>query len=232
MKRLLSIFLLLPFAHAGAATSSGGPTDESLTYSINWPTGLSLGEAHLRTVHKQADTGEGWATEFTVDASVPGFQVENRIHSLADGNFCSMQLDKKYIQGRRSADETTTFDQQAGRATRQTKNGGKSEFNIGNCARDALDFFQFLRRSLSQGTLPPRQTVYYGAGYNVSIQFVGTEPVRVAGAPVEADRLAVTIKGEKTDITVDAYFEKEPSRRLVLLRVPLSLATFSMELVP
>ena len=136
------------------------------------------------------------------------------------------------MQGRRSADETTTFDQQAGKATRQTKNGGKSEFDIGNCARDALDYFQFLRRSLSQGTLPPHQTVYYGAGYKVSAQFIGTQTVRVGGAAVEADQLAITIKGEKTDITVQAYFDKQPSRRLILLKVPLSLATFSMELVP
>jgi hypothetical protein len=232
MKVFLSTVILIGVAAACAAADAAGPAGEDLTYSINWPTGLSLGEARLRTARAAANSGETWTTEFTIDAAVPGFQVQDRFRSVADAGFCSRRLEKKYVHGRRSADETTTFNQQTNRATRQTRNGGKSEFDTGACARDALDFFQFLRRSLSQGTLPPQQTVYFGAAYKVSVRFTGSETVRIGGAPVEADRLAITIKGEKTDITVDAYFDKEPSRRLVLLQAPLQLATFSMELVP
>lgn len=231
MRLLIFALLLLPGLGAADPRANGGPTDEDLTYSINWPTGLSLGEAHLRTAHKKSETSDRWETEFTIDAAVPGFQVLDRVRSVATGGFCSIELDKNYTHGKRKTEETTRFDQQAGRATRETKGGGKTEFNISNCARDALDYVQYLRRELSQGRLPPHQTVYYGAPYNVSVQFTGTQSIRVSDAPMEADRLVVTLKGPQTDITFEAFFSKEPSRRPVLVRVPFSLATFSMELV-
>ncbi len=231
MRLLIFALLLLPGLAGAEPRANGGPGDEDLAYSINWPTGLSLGEAHLRTTHRKTDSGERWETEFTVDAAVPGFQVLDRVRSIAAGDFCSIELDKSYTHGRRKTEETTRFDQQAGRATRETKDGGKTEFNISNCARDALDYVQYLRRELTQGRLPPHQTVYYGAPYNLSVQFTGTQNIRVSDAPMEADRLVVTLKGPQVDITFEAFFAKDPSRKPVLVRVPFSLATFSMELV-
>ncbi len=55
---------------AGAARSpSGFPwQNESLRYSINWQSGLSLGEATLGA-HK---SDKGWEFEATVNAGVPG----------------------------------------------------------------------------------------------------------------------------------------------------------------
>jgi hypothetical protein len=229
MRLLLLVLLLVPAF--GDTKPAGGPTNEDLTYAINWPTGLSLGEAHLRTARKATESGERWETEFTIDAAVPGFQVLDRVRSIADGEFCSIELSKSYTHGKRKAEETTHFDQQANRATRETKDGGKSEFSTSNCARDALDYVQYLRRELSQGRLPPHQTVYYGAAYNVSVQFTGTQTVKISDVPTPADRLVVTLKGPQTDITLEVFFAKDPSRQLVLVRAPLSLATFSMELV-
>jgi hypothetical protein len=231
MRLLLFALLLSPGLGAADPLATAGPTDEDLAYSINWPTGLSLGEAHLRTAHKKSDAGDRWETEFTIDAAVPGFQVLDHVRSVASGDFCSIQLEKSYTHGKRKTEETTRFDQQAGRATRETKGGGKTEFNISNCARDALDYLQYLRRELSLGRLPPHQTVYYGAPYNVSVQFAGTQTIRVSEVPMEADRLVVTLKGPQVDISFEAFFAKEPSRKPVLVRVPFSLATFSMELV-
>ena len=65
---------------------------ESLHYTINWPSGLSLGEA---TLGVQADgsglvdpsSGVGppitWTTSMDIDASVPGFAVRDHYKSTA-----------------------------------------------------------------------------------------------------------------------------------------------------
>ena len=70
----------------------------------------------------------------------------------------------------------------------------------------------------------------FGAAYNINVQFVGTENIVVSEKRMDADRLNVTLKGPSTDITFEAYFAKDLARTPVMIRVPLSLATFSMEL--
>jgi len=51
---------------------------ESLRYSINWASGLSLGEATLR-----ADKGkEAWDFEVTMDASIPGFALRETLDGV------------------------------------------------------------------------------------------------------------------------------------------------------
>jgi hypothetical protein len=43
--------------------------------------------------------------------------------------------------------------------------------------------------------------------------------------------MAVTLKGPATDTTFEIFFAKDTTRTPLLVRVPLALATFSMELV-
>ena len=206
------------------------PADEQLTYNINWPTGLSLGEARLRTRRLKTESGGRVDSEFVLDAAVPGFAVLDRFHSVADEDLCSIQLDKSYQHGRRKADETTKFDASKKVATRQTKDGGKSEIAIQNCAKDAVMYLSYLRRELSQGRLPPHQVVLFGAEYRVTLQFAGTQNVTIGDTRHDADRINITIKGPRTDINAEAYFAKDAVRTPLLVRVPLTLATFSMEL--
>ncbi len=227
--------LLLAVFAAGAenAVSAEGapPAAEQLVYNINWPTGLSLGEARLRTTRIKTDDAARVETEFNVDAAIPGFQVLDRYRGTADSNMCSTELSKSYQHGRRSAQETTKFDQNNRVATRQTKDGGKSEIAIQSCAKDALTYLAYLRHELNDGRLPPPQVVLFGAEYRVSVQFSGTQPIVVSDKQVEADRLNITVKGPATDITFEAYFDKTPARTPLLVKIPLSLATFSVELV-
>jgi Protein of unknown function (DUF3108) len=227
--------LLLFMAAAGAAEINAAtpafPADEQLSYTINWPTGLSLGEASLHTVRRKTDTGVRIESDFRLDASVPGFQVLDQYHSVADQDYCSIEATKTYQHGKRHSEETTTFDASKQIATRETKGGGKTEVHIGACARDALTYVQYVRRELSQGRLPPHQTVLFGAEYRVSVQFAGTQNIKVSEKPMQADRLNVTIKGPATDLTFEAYFAKDAVRTPVMIRVPMQLATFSMELV-
>lgn len=223
--------MVVAFAGAAEKKPAGPPAEESLTYSVNWPTNLSLGEARLKTVRVKGETADYWQTEFTLDASVPGFRVLEEAKSTADAEFCSTVLEKSYTHGKRKSEETTTFDQQAKTAIRQTKGGGKSDLSLQTCAKDALDYLHSLRRELSQGRLPPQQTIYFGAPYRISVQYTGTQQITVSETRVDSDRLLVTLKGEKTDLTFEIFFSKDAAKTPLLIKVPLALATFSAELV-
>jgi hypothetical protein len=230
----LLFLLLIAFAGAAEKTVSASPAfpaDEQLTYNINWPTGLSLGEATLHTVRRKTESGIRIESEFRLDASVPGFQVLDQYRAIADQDYCSTELTKTYQHGKRRSEDTTSFDAGKQAATRETKGGGKTEIHIATCAKDALTYVQYVRRELGQGRLPPRQTVLFGAEYQVSVQFAGTQSITVSDKRMEADRLNVTLKGPATDLTFEVYFAKDPVRTPVLIRVPMQLATFSMELV-
>jgi hypothetical protein len=201
---------------------------ESLRYSINWASGLSLGEATLR-----ADKGkEAWDFEVTMDASIPGFALRDRYHSGATLDLCSLQLEKSFTHGNRKADEKITFDQQNHTASRETQNGGgKSDVSISSCAKDALTFMQFARSELAQGRLPPQQQVVFGAIYNVRIEYTGTQKIKVGDHAVDADRILATIKGPTTDLTVEIFFARDAVRTPLLARIPLTLGTFTVELI-
>jgi hypothetical protein len=214
---------LLPVLIFSASVSA-----ESLHYTINWPSGLSLGEAMLDTSHAQ---GGGWDFTLDIDASIPGFAVRDHYHAQANSDLCSTRLDKKFVHGSHKNEEHTTFDQANHIATRQTAGGGKSDIAIADCGRDAFSFLQFARNELAAGRLVARQPVLFGAPYNVRLEFTGTQTVHVGEQKIMADHIVATIKGPSSDIAVDVYFSRDAARVPVLAKIPLSLGTFSVELV-
>ena len=220
-------------AVSGTPVSAPSFQNEQLRYNINWPSGLSLGEAQLGSSLQKAADGAAprLHLEFGLDAGVPGFAVSDRYRSDASPEFCSVEFDRKATHGAKKTNETTTFDQQAGTATRETTGGGKSELKTSSCGKDALAFLYFVRRELSQGRIPPPQTVYFGAPYEVRLAFAGTQSIRLGDKQVEADRITASVKGTASDISFDIFFLKDAARTPALVRVPLSLGTFSMELV-
>ena len=125
-----------------------------------------------------------------------------------------------FLLGRRSTWTRTTL-----------KGGGKTEVSVNQCAKDALTYFFFLRRELAQGRLVPRQKVYYGAGYDVRTEFMGTQTIRIADGAVQADRIVGTIKGPAAEFTVEMFFARDAARTPLLISVPLTLGKFSMEIV-
>lgn len=201
---------------------------ESLRYSINWASGLSLGEATLR-----ADKGkEAWDFEVSMDASIPGFALRDRYQSGATPDLCSLQLEKSFTHGNRKADEKVTFDQQNHTATRETQNGGgKSDLQVSSCAKDALTFMQFARSELAQGRLAPQQQVVFGAIYNVRIEYTGAQKIKVGDQMADADRILATIKGPTTDLTVEIFFARDAARTPLVAHIPLALGTFTVELI-
>ncbi len=210
---------------------------ETLHYAIDWQSGLSLGEATLSSgqstyVVNGVNTPR-WNFDLDIDAGVPGFAISDHYTSSAGGTagasagaeICSTRLDKTVHRGSHKNEEALVFDQEHNTVTR----GGR-EISVSSCARDALSFLQFVRQELAQGRLAPQSTVYLGAGYNVRLEFAGTEQVKKLGKAVDADKLHATIKGPASDLAVDIFFGKDEARTPLAARIPLPLGIFSVEL--
>src|SRR5258708_3593547 len=148
--RFLSLALTVLAATAAPASA---PTfdGETLRYSINWPSGLSLGEAqiHATRVKPTPKSAERYEFEFSIDAAIPGFTVADKYRSEASPDFCSIDFEKTASHGKKKADEKTDFDPQKLTATRETKNGGKADVATAQCAHDALAFLFYARRELA-----------------------------------------------------------------------------------
>ena len=203
-------------------------TNESLSYTVNWPSGLSLGETHISAT----GTPTGWRFDFTLDAGIPGFAVKDSFESIATKDLCSETFHKNTSHGNRKGSETVTIDQAAGVATRTPANGkGASTSNVSACVRDALAFLFYTRRELGQGRMPVAQEIVFGATYNGSFEYAGAATITIANKPVVSDKIVCHVRGPASDITFDAYFDRDPALTLLSVRVPLSMGKFSLELV-
>lgn len=203
-------------------------TNESLAYTINWPSGLSLGEAHLSA------TGEvsGWRFELGLDAGIPGFVVKDTYRSTASADLCSATFSKDSVHGSRKSNETVTMDKAASTATRTPSNGvGSSTVTVPDCVRDALTFLFYARREMGQGRVPLAQEIIFGAIYNGSFEYAGAETVQVGSKRILTDKIVCHVKGPASDVQFDAYFDRDAARTPVAIRVPLPLGKFSLELI-
>lgn len=226
---------VLFFAALALAAPATAPSfeNEQLRYSINWPSGLSLGEAELSgsNTKSEADAKAGLHLQFDLDAGIPGFAVNDKYRSDASAEFCSAEFQRTSTHGQKKTDEKTTFNAHEGTASRETKGGGKSELKTSQCPRDALAYLYFARRELSQGRIPAPQTVFFGAPYDVRLEFGGSQIIRIGDKPVDADRVTASVKGPTSSISFEIFFLKDRVRTPALVRVPLAMGTFSMELV-
>jgi len=216
------------------ASASG----ETLHYSINWPSGLSLGEASLSSGRTGEGSGStpGWEFELSLDASVPGFAIRDQYHSTASLDLCSWQLDKKTSRGARKSEERVIFDPSKNTATREAvrgnRTGGQVELSVPTCARDALTLLQFVRKELAQGRLPSQQPAILGSVYQVRLEYLGSTPVTLGNQQVDADRFRTSIKGPASDFTLELFLARDAARTPVMMKIPGSLATFTVELIP
>jgi Protein of unknown function (DUF3108) len=226
-------FLLMAAALAAAPASAqtGFPfQDEGLHYTVNWPSGLSLGDGTLNAHH----TAKGWDFEVGLDAAVPGFAIKDKFRASATAGLCSTELTRDISQGGKKVKEKTTFDQEkatAHRATEYPADGGTSDLNIGACARDAITFVYFARKELGQGRVPPAQKVYFGSEYSVHMEYTGAQTITLGDKKEVTDHLVVSVKGPRADLTVEVYYARDAARTPLLIKIPQAVGTLSMELV-
>jgi hypothetical protein len=237
-RRRIAIFLcfltLLPAALAGPATDpTGFPfTSEILNYTVNWPSGLALGEAYMSAskIQPSPNGPAQWAFKLTLDAAMLGFAVSDRYNATASLDLCSAMFDRDFAHGTRKSHERDDFDQPAGVAHRETVGGGKSDVSISRCAHDALTFLYRTRQEMGQGRVPPAESILFGGPYQVSLQYTGEQTVKVNGKPSTTDRLIVTVKGPASEMSFEIFFARDAARTPVIIRVPLSPGMFSLEL--
>jgi hypothetical protein len=215
---------------------SGPPySGETLTYSVNWPSGLPVGEARFeaKRIPDQAGALNRWELLFTLQASVPGFEVADKYRSVVTAAFCSVEFEKDSKHGKKIARERTTFDPRTNTAVRQTLGGGgTSTIETAFCPRDALAFFYHVRRELAAGRVPPAQTMYLGGAYQIRFEYAGRQRIRAGDEMYDAERLTTSVKGKASDINFEIFFAQESDRRPVFMRVPLPAGSFVLELVP
>ena len=227
---VLAAVAALPLVPAAVAQPGFPFQDESLHYNVNWPSGLSLGEATFTAHH----TAGVWELAMTLDAGIPGFSVSDKIKSSVTNDLCSIELERDISHGAKKTRERTSFDQKQGEATRTTvfpAGGGTSTFSIPSCARDAMAFLYFARRELGQGRVPPAQQVYFGSAYSVRMDYTGAQTITASEKPSVTDHVVVSVKGPKSSSSLEMFFARDAARTPLVIRVPLSVGTFSMELV-
>ena len=156
--------------------------------------------------------------------------MSDHFNSDASGSFCSSQFAKSTSHGSKKTDEKETFDSKTGAVTRGS-GAGQFEIDGSPCAKDALTFLYFVRQELSQGRIPRQETVYFGAPYEVRLSSAGSESIKIGGASVDVYRITAGVTGPSSSFSFEMFFLKDRARTLAVVRVPLELGTFSMELV-
>lgn len=207
-------------------------TDETLHYNINWPSGLSLGEAVFTAHH---GGGGGWDFELNLSAAVPGYSVTDHFTASATADLCSTSLMKDTNHGGKKAVEKTTFDQAAHSAHRATtipSNGGDSTFDIAGCARDALAYVYYGRRELGQGRMPQPQTVYFGAGYSVRMDYTGAQNITYGGKSTVTDHVNANVQGPRSSFSFEVFYARDAARTPLKIRIPLAVGSLSVDLAP
>ena len=230
---VLLLFILgiapLQSGPAAAPTLTGFPfTDESLAYKIVGPKGVGLGETHLTAKHGPS----GWAFEMRADAGLPGFAIKDLYSSHTNADFCSTDFTRQFEHGSHKGREEETIERSQESVTRTTigGGGGKSEFPVSDCMKDALTMIYYTRREMGQGHVPPSQQILMGGLYTVRLTYTGAPTIQSDGKPVLTDEVICGVKGPASTFDFEMYFARDPARTPLLVKVPLPVGSISMEL--
>jgi hypothetical protein len=226
-------FVAASFVAGSLAAAESSPkltgfpfTDEDLNYSIVWPTGVSLGEAHLHAKH----AGEKWNFTFTLDAGVPGFTVKDTYHSdivpEVAPNFCSVAFERSSTHGSHVVNEKEPIDRERAMASR-----GTTQIPVPACVKDALAYLFWARREMGQGRVPAAQDILLGALHPIRVDYVGGPVITMNGRQEQTDEVTCTWGTGSAAVTFDVYFARDAARTLLRVTAPTIMGKFSMELV-
>jgi len=205
--------------------------DESLDYSINWPSGLSLGEAHWKAHNAGTAQAPVWDFGFDLDAHVPAYGLTDSYHSKASASYCTEKLTKEMQHGSKQTGEAETVDSKTLTATRTPLTGdGVSSFTVTDCMHDALAYLFFARRELVSGRIPAPQTILFGAKYDVKLTALGSQKIRAGDKSYDTDKYGCHVQGPASSLDLEIYFARDAARTPVLVRIPMAMGAFSVEL--
>jgi hypothetical protein len=223
MKYILLLFACPAFA---AQALTGFPfTDESLSYAVKGPSGVGLGEARF-----SAKRGvNGWAFEVKASAGLPGFAIKDDYTSHTNSDFCSTDFTRQFEHGSHKGREEEVVDRSQEMVTRTTigGGGGRSDFPVSDCAKDALTLVYYTRREMGQGRVPPAQQFLFGGLYDISMTYTGAQTIQSA----VTDKVVCKVRGPVSTFSFEIYFARDPARTPVLVAIPLPVGKITMELV-
>jgi hypothetical protein len=176
----------------------------------------------------------GWDFELALNVPVPVVPIADKYFASAGKDLCSSTLQREVTHGSRKVTEKTTFDQHAGMAHRQTLfplGGGESDISIPACGRDALTFEYFTRREMGQGSMPQPGKVLFGSAYDVQTVYTGSMEIQAGGKTVTTDHVNVSVKGPASNLTFEVYYARDAARTPLLVKIPVSIGSVSLELV-
>jgi hypothetical protein len=234
-KTFTSALILAAALWAGAAPAAtqsdltGFPfTDEDLNYSIVWPSGINLGEAHLHATH----TGQDWNLSFTYEAAVPGFPVKDTYKSQITADYCSTVFNRSTTHGSRSSEEQETIDRDHGTATRlNPKTGASVTIQAPACLKDALAYLFYSRFEMGQGRVPAAREFLFGDVHAIRVNYTGAPMITMNGKQVQTDMVTCGIQIGSNQYSFDVYYARDAARTPLLITVPLPVGKVSMELV-
>ncbi len=238
MMKLFAIPVLTVLAATAAEQPAltGFPfTNETLRYSVSAPGGVRLGQVQLGS----QKSASGWGFTMSVDGGLAGFDVKDNYFAHSNTDFCSVDLTREFRHGAKTGGEKEEIDRSHASATRTTtatKGGGKSQFSVPDCTKDALTFLYYARRELGQGRVAPAQQILFGGFYDVSLQYTGPDTLQLGEKPVITDKVVVGFKGPASELQFEVWFARDAARTPLRFQIPLvkdnpSLGNIALELV-
>jgi len=229
---LLCALISAPLLPAAEQLTGFPFQNETLRYRVIWPGGKALGEVTMGA-HKTAEGG--WDFDMATNVSIPIVPIADTYKSTASTfDFCDAALSREISQGNKRVMERTQFDQKANRAVHQTMvpaGGGKTELALPTCGRDALTYIYYARREMGQGRVPPAGKVFFGSPYDVKTKYTGAMDIPAGSKTKTTDKLDVSVKGPASDFSLEIFYDRDAARTPLLIRIPVTVGTVSLELV-
>jgi hypothetical protein len=79
--------------------------------------------------------------------------------------------------------------------------------------------------------MPPNDTVFAGGPYRVSMVYAGAKTIVRNKQEVVTDQVNCTVKGPASETRLEIFFARDAARTPLSVRCPLTVGTFSLELV-
>ena len=79
--------------------------------------------------------------------------------------------------------------------------------------------------------MPPAETVFFGSGYSARMGWTGAQTIPVAGKPVVTDQLVAHVKGPSANFSFEIFYARDAARTPLLIKIPVTVGTISLELV-
>jgi len=201
--------------------------EQTFTYTINWPSGLSLGESSITS----RVNGDGMEYRMVLQAGFPGIPLRDEYVSKVNGSGCTTEFTKEAVHGTKKINEKLTFNGVGGLKRETPGGGGVSQAMVPACAHDGLGFLFFLQKELAQGRMPSSATVIMGAQYQLTLTPAGSQQITLGPDRLEADRFICKSKGPGSEQNFELFFLRDAARTLAIAKVQFPVGSFAMELV-